>query len=163
MKTQRRFEVMGEDIRKVIEKLQSNQKLLKLLKFSDNHPLSHPDLTQDEIDDMINKNLLIVPKLPDQDPLKDSFVVAVLDSYEVSPNADFKNAVLRFQVVCPLDRWIINGTSLRPYLILNEIDKMFNEQKLAGIGNLSFIKCENDIYSGYIGGYTVYYGHYEFN
>ena len=162
--TQRRFEVMGEDIFKIVDKIQTNQKLLKLLKFTDSNPLDHEDLSQDEIDEMLHKNLLIIPKLPDEDQDKNCYIVVILDKYEVDPyNPDFKSVIIRFDVICPLDRWIINSSTLRPYLILNELDKMFNEQKLAGIGNLSFINADRLVVSPYLGGYTVNYGHFEFN
>ena len=162
--TQRRFEVMGEDIFKIVDKIQTNQKLLKLLKFTDSDPLNHEDLSQDEIDKMLHKNLLIVPKLPDEDQDKNCYIVVILDKYMVDPvNPDFKSVIIRFDVICPLDRWVINSSTLRPYLILNELDKMFNEQKLAGIGNLSFINADRLVVSPYLGGYTVNYGHFEFN
>lgn len=162
--TQRRFEVMGEDIFKIVNKIQTNQKLLKLLKFTDSDPLKHKDLSQDEIDEMLHKNLLIIPKLPDEDQDKNCYIVVILDKYMVDPvNPDFKSVVIRFDVICPLDKWVINSSTLRPYLILNELDKMFNEQKLAGIGNLSFINADRLVVSPYLGGYTVNYGHFEFN
>ena len=162
--TQRRFEVMGEDIFKIIAKIQSNQKLLKLLKFTDDNPLKHDDLSQEEIDDMLHKNLQIIPKLPDEDQDKNCYIVVILDKYAVDPvNPDFKTVIIRFDVICPLDRWVINGSTLRPYLILNELDKMFNEQKLAGIGNLKFVNADRLVVSPYLGGYTVNYGHFEFN
>lgn len=162
--TQRRFEVMGEDIFKIVNKIQTNQKLLKLLKFTDSDPLKHKDLSQDEIDEMLHKNLLIIPKLPDEDQDKNCYIVVILDKYVVDPvNPDFKSVVIRFDVICPLDKWVINSSTLRPYLILNELDKMFNEQKLAGIGNLSFINADRLVVSPYLGGYTVNYGHFEFN
>ena len=162
--TQKRFEVMGEDIFKIVNKIQTNQKLLKLLKFTDSDPLKHKDLSQDEIDEMLHKNLLIIPKLPDEDQDKNCYIVVILDKYVVDPvNPDFKSVVIRFDVICPLDKWVINSSTLRPYLILNELDKMFNEQKLAGIGNLSFINADRLVVSPYLGGYTVNYGHFEFN
>ena len=80
-KTQRRFEVMGEDIFKMIQKILSNQNLLKLLKFTDPNPLNHPDLTQDEIDDMLHKNVLIVPKMPDTLDEKLCYVIVILNTY----------------------------------------------------------------------------------
>ena len=128
--TQRRFEVMGEDIFNIVNKIQTNQKLLKLLKFTDSNPLDHEDLSQDEIDEMLHKNLLIIPKLPDEDQDKNCYVIVLLDNYIVDPqNEDFKIATVRFDVLCPMDRWVINAKSLRPYLIMNEIDKNFNEKK----------------------------------
>lgn len=62
-----------------------------------------------------------------------------------------------------MDRWVVNGKSLRPYLMMNEIDKEFNEKKLAGIGNLSFISSNRLVVSPYLSGYSLKYGHTEFN
>ena len=162
--TQRRFEVMGEDIFKIVNKLLSNQNLLKLIKYTDKDPLSHPDVPQDEIDKMLHKNILITPKIPDEDQDKNCYIIILLDKYIVDPqNADFKIATVRFDVLCPMDRWVVNGKSLRPYLIMNEIDKDFNEKKLAGIGNLSFISSNRLVVSPYLSGYSLKYGHTEFN
>lgn len=162
--TQRRFEVMGEDIFKIVNRLLKNQRLLKLIKFTDSDPLSHPDLKQDEIDKMLNKNILITPKIPDDDNDKNCYVVVLLDNYEIDEvNADFKTTKIRFDVLCPMDRWIVNQKSLRPYLMMNEIDKDFNEKALAGIGNLSFQKANRLVVSPYLAGYSMIYGHTEFN
>lgn len=164
MATQRRFEVMGEDIFKMIQKILSNQNLLKLLKFTDPNPLNHPDLTQDEIDDMLHKNVLIVPKMPDTLDEKLCYVIVILNTYDVSPNnQDFKIATVRFDVICPMDRWVINAKTLRPYLIMSEIDTMFNEKSIAGIGNLSFDSARPLVVSPQLAGYSLTYGHYEFN
>ena len=162
--TQRRFEVMGEDIFKIVNKLLQNQNLLKLIKYTDRDPLSHPDIPQDEIDKMLHKNILITPKIPDEDQDKNCYIIILLDKYIVDPqNADFKIATVRFDVLCPMDRWVVNGKSLRPYLMINEIDKEFNEKKLAGIGNLSFISSNRLVVSPYLSGYSLKYGHTEFN
>lgn len=164
MATQRRFEVMGEDIYKMIEKILSNQKILKLLKYTDSDPLKHPDLTQDEIDEMLHKNVLIVPKIPDDTDEKTCYLVVILNTYDVAPsNQDFKSATVRFDVICPMDRWIINAKTLRPYLIMSEIDTMFNEKAIAGIGNLSFDRVRPLTVSSLLAGYSMIYGHYEFN
>lgn len=164
MATQRRFEAMGEDIFKMVEKMLKNQILLKLLKFTDAKPLEYPDLTQNEIDEMLHKNILIVPKIPDTLDEKLCYVLVILNSYDISPdNQDFKTATVRFDVICPMDSWVINGKSLRPYLIMSEIDKMFNEKSIAGIGNLSFNKARPLVVSPQLAGYSLTYGHYEFN
>lgn len=164
MATQRRFEVMGEDIYKMTSKILSNQKILKLLKFTDSNPLSHPDLTQDEIDDMLHSNVLIVPKIPDTFDEKMCYLLMILNTYDVAPqNQDFKAATIRFDIICPMENWIINGKTLRPYLIMSEIDTMFNEKTIAGIGNLSFSKARPLVVSSLLAGYSMVYGHYEFN
>ncbi len=164
METQRRFSVMGENIYNILNRIQKNQKLLKLLKFTDSSPLEHSDLTQDEIDAMLGRNILIVPKIPDELDDKLCYVIALLDKYQVAPgNSEFKAAEIRFVVLCPTDRWIINEKNLRPYAIMNEMDLMFNEKELAGIGNLQFHTLGILVPSTNLSGYTMIYGHYEFN
>ena len=164
MATQRRFEVMGEDIFKMIEKILKNQTLLKLLKYTDSDPLNYPDLSQNEIDEMLHKNILIVPKMPDTLDEKLCYIIVILDTYDVVPNnQDFKIASVRFDVICPMDRWVINAKTLRPYLIMSEIDTMFNEKSIAGIGNLSFDNARPLVVSPQLAGYSLTYGHYEFN
>ena len=164
MATQRRFEVMGEDIFKIASKIMKNQKLLKLLKYTDSDPLSHPDLIQEEIDEMLQKNILIVPKIPDELDEKTCYLVVLLNSYQVSKvNQDFKDASIRFDVYCPMDRWVINAKTLRPYLMMSEIDTMFNEQAVAGIGNLAFSRAVPVVLSPQLAGYSLLYEHTEFN
>lgn len=164
MDTQRRFAVMGENIYSILNRVMKNQRLLKLLKFTDSDPLKHPDLTQKEIDDMLDKNILIVPKIPDELDDKLCYLMILLDKYQVLPaNSEFKSAEIRFVVLCPTDRWIINEKNLRPYALMNEIDLMFNEKELAGIGNLQFDNFNILVPSVNLSGYTMIYGHYEFN
>ena len=62
-----------------------------------------------------------------------------------------------------MDKWVINQKSLRPYLIMNRLDQNFNEKRLAGIGNLSFEYAERLVCSSYLAGYSLIYGHHEFN
>ena len=163
-KTQRRFEVMGDNIFLICNKLLKNQKILKLLKYSDSDPLTHPDLTEEESDELLHKNILITPKIPDDNKDKESYIVVLLDTFSLDDsNQDFKVIQIRFDIVCPLDEWVINSKSLRPYLIMSEIDKEFNEKALKGIGNLEFMGANRLVVSPYLGGYSMKYGQYEFN
>ena len=47
--------------------------------------------------------------------------------------------------------------------IMEEIDKMFNQGKLKGIGNLQFYRADNLTLSPWIGGYSMRYKINEFN
>ncbi len=68
-----------------------------------------------------------------------SYLVVVFDDFAVVPgNQEFKTSTIRFDIACPYDEWYLEDSSLRPYLIMQEIDTMFNQAKLAGIGNLQF-------------------------
>lgn len=161
--TQRRFAVMGENLFRITSKLAQNQRLCRLLKYLDASPFREelPDVDGTEL---INNNIIIIPKIPETDVEERAFVIVVFERYLVNPdNADFKLSSIRFDVVCPFNEWIVNDDNLRPYLIMQEIDGMFNQCKMAGIGNLQFTSCEPLVLSPHLGGYTLHYQINEFN
>ena len=57
-------------------------------------------------------------------------------------NPEFKLSTIIFDIACPYEEWQLNDRSLRPYLIMEEIDNMFNEAKMAGIGTLQFYRAD---------------------
>jgi hypothetical protein len=70
---------------------------------------------------------------------------------------------LRFDIACPYEEWMLDAQSLRPYLLMQEIDTIFNESKLAGIGTLQFYRADTLTLSPWIGGYSMKYKINEFN
>lgn len=163
MATQRRFAVMGENLFKIANKLVTNQKLCRLLKYQDPDPLNkqaHEDINGF---DLLHKQILILPKFP-EDGVECSFVLAVFDNFTINPaNPDFKLTRIRFDVVCPYTEWVVNENSLRPYLMMEEIDTMFNQAKLSGIGHLQFTHSTPLVLSPQLAGYSMYYQINEFN
>jgi len=80
---------------------------------------------------------MITPKIWDESTEKTSYIVALFDSFSANlVNPDYKIDVLSFDIACPYDEWILDENSLRPYLIMEEIDKTFNHAQMAGIGTL---------------------------
>ena len=170
MDTQRRFAVMGDNTFKIANKLMSDQELCRLLKYQTKDPLKKIDpitkKEQPDVDgvDLINKQILIVPKVFDDSTEKMSYVIAIFDDFIVNQvNAEFKVSTIRFDIACPYDEWILNEHSLRPYLIMQRIDSLFNKAKLAGIGTLQFWRADNLTLSPWIGGYSMRYKINEFN
>lgn len=166
--TQRRFSVMGENTFLIANKLMQNQKICRLLKYQTKNPFAEEEngKLQKDVDgeDLIHKQILIVPKIFDDSTEKMSYIVSVFDDFTVNLlNPEFKVSTLRFDIACPYDEWILNARSLRPYLIMEEIDKMFNESKLKGIGTLQFWRADNLTLSPWIGGYSMRYKINEFN
>ena len=168
--TQRRFAVMGDNAFKIANKLVSNEKLCRLLKYQTRDPLLKVDpitgKQQPDFDgiDLLHKQILIVPKVFDDSTEKTSYVVALFHNFVVNQiNGEFKVSTIRFDVACPYDEWVLNDVSLRPYLIMQEIDTMFNEAKLAGIGTLQFYRADPLTLTPYIGGYSMQYKINEFN
>ena len=130
---QRRFAVMGENTFLIANRIMQNQKICRLLKYQTKDPFKNIDPVtnkeQPDVDglELINRQILIVPKVFDDSTEKMSYIVSVFDDFAVNPlNPDFKNSTVRFDIACPYDEWLLNERSLRPYLIMEEIDKMFN-------------------------------------
>ena len=161
--SQRRFAVMGDNTFKIADKLASNQRLCRLLKYQVSNPFSTEYEDVDGLD-LLGKQILMVPKIYDASNEKMSFVVAVFDSFSVNAfNPDFKTSTIRFDIACPYDEWVLDETSLRPYLIMQEIDNMFNGKKLSAMGNLQFNRADALTLSPQIGGYSIKYKIDDFN
>ena len=162
--TQRRFAVMGMNTFKIADKLMSNQRICRMLKYQVRDPFN--DKKYEDVDgaDLIHKQILIVPKVFDDSTEKMSYVIAVFDDFTVNQlNPEFKISTVRFDIACPYDEWILTDHSLRPYLLMQEIDGMFNHSKMAGIGTLQFWRADNLTLSPWIGGYSMRYKINEFN
>ena len=162
--SQRRFAVMGDNTFKIANKLMSNKDLCRLLKYQVRDPLNkekYPDVDGAEL---INRQILIVPKIFDDSTEKMSYVTALFSNFVVNQlNPEFKISTIRFDIACPYEEWLLDGRTLRPYLIMEEIDKMFNEAKMQGIGTLQFYRADALTLSPWIGGYSMVYKINEFN
>lgn len=168
--TQRRFSVMGENTFRIANKIMLNQNICRLLKYHTRDPFLDKDPVtgkeQPEVDgaELINKQILIVPKIYDDSTEKMSYITAIFDNFVVNQmNPEFKISTVRFDIACPYDEWLLNGHSLRPYLIMQEIDGMFNKSQMAGIGTLQFYRADALTLSPWIGGYSMEYKINEFN
>ena len=161
---------MGTNTFRIANKLLSNQRVCRLLKY----PTKTPFLTidpvtgkaQPDVDgvDLIHKQILIVPKIYDDSNEKMSYITAIFNDFSVNQiNPEFKISTVRFDIACPYDEWVLNDNSLRPYLIMQEIDTMFNESQMAGIGTLQFVRADALTLSPQIGGYSMRYKINEFN
>lgn len=162
--TQRRFAVLGMNTFNIANKLITNQKLCRLLKYQVRDPFNkekYPDVDGVEL---LNKQIMIVPKPWDESTEKMSYIVTTLASYAVNPvNSEFKLGKIRFDIACPYDEWVLDEHSLRPYLIMQEIDNLFNGARMAGIGTLQFVRTDSIVLTSQIGGYSMLYSINEFN
>ena len=161
--SQRRFAVMGTNTFNIANKLMQNQRLCRLLKYQVRDPFEkkYPDV--DGVD-LLNKQIMIVPKIFDDSTEKTSYIVAIFSNFTTNIlNPDFKLSKVRFDVACPYDEWVLNEKSLRPYLMMQEIDDMFNGAQMAGIGTLQFVRAESIVLTPQIGGYSMLYQINEFN
>lgn len=162
--TQRRFAVMGNNTFKIAEKILNNQQLCRLLKYQVRDPFNKEKYEDVDGLELMGKQILIVPKVFDENTEKMSYITAIFDDFVVNQiNPDFKVSTIRFDIACPYDEWLLDERSLRPYLMMQEVDTMFNQAKLSGIGNLQFYRADALSLSPQIGGYSMRYKINEFN
>ena len=162
--TQRRFAVMGTNTFNIANKLMKNQRLCRLLKYQVRDPFDASKYPDVDGVDLLNKQILIIPKIFDESTEKMSYIAAVFTGFSVNPmNPDFKISTIRFDIACPYDEWILNDHALRPYLLMQEIDSMFNQAQMSGIGTLAFVRAEPINLTPQIGGYSMIYSINEFN
>ena len=161
--SQRRFAVMGTNTFNIANKLMQNQRLCRLLKYQVRDPFNEKYEDVDGIN-LLNKQIMIVPKIFDDSTEKTSYIVAIFSGFTTNMlNPDYKLSTVRFDVACPYDEWVLDGKSLRPYLMMQEIDNMFNQAQMEGIGTLQFVRAESIVLTPQIGGYSMLYQINEFN
>ena len=152
----------------------SAKNICKLLYYTEKDPLSQP--TQNRIDAqkpvptfndiqdvteyIMNKRVLLVPRVPAEDE-RGSFIVVILDNFKVSENKQFKPHKIVFDVLVHNDDWLLNN-SLRPYVIMQEIDNIFNNRKLS-IGNVEFVTGDSIVLTPKMIGYSLVYANATFN
>jgi len=91
---------------------------------------------------------MITPKIWDEDTEKTSYIVVLFNNFTTNIiNPDYKIDNISFDIACPYDEWVLSGHSLRPYLIMEEIDNMFNGAQMAGIGTLQFVRADRNVFT----------------
>lgn len=146
------FLAMEKDLQLITDMMFKNKRFKKLLFHNMRTALNERDLTQEETYALFNKNIHIVPKLKiDKEVL--NYVFITFDKF--TPNAtnpEFRDNVISFDIICHYDQWQLEDFQLRPFRIAAEIDTMFNEKHLTGIGKLQFLGAEqisvNDEFAG---------------
>lgn len=151
------FWSMEKDFALVAKKLMQNQKLMKLLYYTQPDALKGEDLTDEQIYSMIGKHIKIVPKLDIQKECP-IFVIITFDEFEPNAtNPEFRDCKVGFDILCHPDHWNLGNFELRPYKIAGLIDAMVNKQKLTGIGTLQFSEAHNLVLNDQLMGLVLKY------
>ena len=160
----RNFKAVGDNLFIIAQKILEDDDICKLLYFTDTNPLSHENLTEEQKQQLLHTNLLLVPKVPENDDIKGSYILVLYDGFNTNlANPQFKDADLLFIIVCPPENWVINEASLRPFMLMSRIDEIFGDKKIANIGTLQFVKADRFVLNSQLTGYGLTYSTYEFN
>ena len=128
---------LGINLQYIIKRLFANQDLLKLLYYTDKDPLSHEDLTQEQIQDEIFEKLIkIVPRVGPKETAHSVVAVRIARGQGLASNNEFRNITIGVEIFVPLTQWIIKDSNLRPFAIMGEIQKALNGKKIEGLGKM---------------------------
>jgi hypothetical protein len=180
-----RFLELDRSIRKIAEYLvdvensdpvvaESALAICKLLYYADKNPLSQPDdnrlnadrpsPTFETIEEakeyILGQRVLLVPRVPAQEE-RGAFIVCLIDDFTLSSNKFFKPNKLSFDVLVHHDDWLLDNT-LRPFVIMQHIDNIFNNRKLS-IGSLEFAYCRSVVLTPAMIGYNLGYRDVNYN
>jgi hypothetical protein len=129
---------IGVNAQYIMKRLLANQNLLKLLYYTDKDPLSHEDLTQEQIQDEIFEKLVkIVPRVGPKETAHSLITIRIARARGLADNNEFKTVHISLEVFVPMTQWIIKDTNLRPFAIMGEIQKSLNGKKIEGLGKMT--------------------------
>lgn len=133
----RNCEEIGANLQKIMTRLFANQKLLKLLYYTDKDPYSQPDLTQEQIKTEIYEKLIkITPRVGPKETAHSILVLKVARGVTDSGNSEFRNIQIDIESFVPLTQWIIKDDNLRPFAIMGEVQKSLNGKTINGLGKM---------------------------
>ena len=129
---------IGVNAQYIVKRLLANQNLLKLLYYTDKDPLSHDDLTPEQIqDEIFNKLVKIVPRVGPKETAHSIIAIRIARARGLASNSEFKNVNISIEVFVPMTQWIIKDTNLRPFAIMGEVQNSLNGKKIEGLGKLT--------------------------
>lgn len=145
-----------KDLSLIVKKIMSNQRLLKMLYYTQKDCLNAEDLTQQQIISMLDKQIKIVPKIEitEDCPI---YIIISFNNFSPTSNPEFRDCLINFDILCHPDHWNMGNFQLRPHKIAGEIDAMIDGKTLTGIGNVKFLSGNNLILNEQLMGLSLVY------
>ena len=146
-----------KDMNIIVNMIMKNDRLKKMLYYTTRDCINKPSLTEDETLELFGKNIKIVPKLYVDGSVL-NYIIISFDNFTMNAtNPEFRDNVVEFDIICHFDQWQMKDFELRPYKIAAEIDSMFNDKHLTGIGKLEFLGANQIILTDEYAGVCLLY------
>ena len=146
-----------KDMNIIVDRIMKNDRLKKMLYYTTRDCLDRPKLTEDETIEMFGKQIKIVPKLYVDGSVLNYMIISFDNFSRNANNPEFRDNIVEFDIICHFDQWHMKDFELRPYKIAAELDSMFSDQKLTGIGELKFLGANQMILTDEYAGLCVMY------
>ena len=151
------FLSLEKDMRLISNMLLRNPRLKKLLYYTTPDCLNKPAISDDIALGMFGKNIKMVPKLTVDNSVLNYIIISFDNFMPNGTNPEFRDNIIEFDIICHFDQWTLKDFQLRPYKIAAEIDSMFNEKHLTGIGKLEFLGANQMILTDEYAGICLMY------
>ena len=151
------FLSMEKDMHTIANMILKNPRLKRLLYYNSPDCLEKPKVTDDQALSMFGKNVKIVPKLYIDGSVLNYIIVSFDNFTTNATNPEFRDNIIEFDIICHFDQWQLKDFQLRPYKIAAELDFMFNDRRLSGIGKLEFLGANQMILTDEYAGLCLMY------
>lgn len=151
------FLSIDKDMGIITNQLLSNARLKKLLYYTTNDALHQPNLTDEQSIQLIGKNIKNIPKLYVDGSVLNYIIIGFDNFIPNGTNPEFRDNIIEFDIVCHYDQWTLEDFQLRPFRIAAEIDSMFNNKHLTGIGKTEFLGASQIILTDEFAGVCLMY------
>lgn len=151
------FLSMEKDMRLITNCILKNSRIKKLLFHTTPDALNKSELTQEQTYELFGKNIKLVPKLTIDNSVLNYIIVSFDNFTPNMTNPEFRDNIIEFDIICHFDQWTLKDFQLRPYKIAAELDSMFDEKHLTGIGTLKFLGANQMVLTDEYAGLCLMY------
>jgi hypothetical protein len=156
-----KYEAAGISMVRISNRLLTNQTLIRLLKDTSREVLQNGNTYK--IEQVLGTNIILEPFVDDSKDQESKVVVRLPQFNRLDDNTNYLLNLIAFDVYCPKGTWGIDANAQRPYLIMKEIDQMFEGYKLNGIGTVTSQGAELVVPYDELAGFSMVYGSIEQN
>ena len=124
------------------------------------NPAYNKKISNTSLGDMIDEGYIRMKpliKLGENEEVR-SYICLSFDNF--TPNANntyYRDHIIEIDIICHIEKWDLGNFRLRPLKIAGYIDGILDQAKLAGIGTLDFITCNEIVLSEELAGYCLMY------
>lgn len=151
------FLSLNKDLDLIIKRLLKNERIQKLLYYTTSNPLDKAKLTEDQVLELLDRHIKIVPKLYIDGSVLNYIIISFDNFVPNATNPEFRDNLISFDIICHFDQWQLEDFNLRPYRIAAELDSMLNGTHLTGIGKLEFMGCNQLLLNEEFAGVSLSY------
>lgn len=161
-RSERKLQVLGANLQKIMLRLGENQRLLRYLYYEDKDPLNK-DHANVDFSDIFKKQIKIIPIIGNIEDAKSIISMRVLSGTVIKGSSEFMDISLNIEVFVPTTQWILKGDNLRPFLIMGEICKSLDGKEVKGMGKMNFDNFSINFLTEEMSAYQMMFSFTQFN